>query len=124
MLVPQPDLALHPAVRRVWPAGWKILQRWGNGYGLIERSGMKVIVSVGEYDGREWMHVSMSREDRLPSYNDMKHVKEIVIGNDRWAAQLFPPVENHVNIHPFCLHLWAPLTGSLPWPNFGEGGTI
>lgn len=118
------DLPLSEWLPKILPDGWRIVQPWGDGYAYQLRDGLRVICSTAEYEGREWMHVSMSRKDRLPSYNDMKHVKEVLIGNQRWAAQLFPPACDHVNIHEFCLHLWCPLTGSLPWPNFGEGGTI
>jgi len=118
-------LPLSEYVPRVLPSGWSIIDRFGDGYRLQLRDGLRVIVSTADFpDGRDWMHVSMSRVDRLPSYGDMKHVKEVLIGNDRWAAQFFPPAADHVNIHQFCLHLWCPLTGELPWPNFGEGGTI
>jgi hypothetical protein len=118
------DLPLSQYVRTVLPDGWRIVQPFGDGYAYEERTGLRVIVSTADYDDREWMHVSVSRKDRIPSYEDLKYVKEIMVGNDRWAAQLFPPAADHVNIHQFCLHLWVPLTGSLPWPNFGEGGTI
>lgn len=118
------DLPLHESIRRVYPEGWRIVQPWGDGYGLEERSGLRVLVSTAPYEDREWMHVSLSRKDRLPSYADLQYVKEVVIGNDRWAAQLFPPRTDHVNLHQFCLHLWVPLDGALPWPNFGAGGTI
>lgn len=115
---------LNPLLPRVLPDGWSYLDRFGDGYRVTHRGGLRIIISGAEYDGREWLHLSMSRKDRLPSYEDMKHAKEIFLGNDRWAAQLFPPVKYHVNIHQFCLHLWCPVTGDLPWPNFGEGGTI
>jgi hypothetical protein len=124
MILANRDIPLSDYIPRVVPNHWRVLDAFGDGYRYLTRDGLRVIASTGEYDGREWMHVSMSRADRLPSYEDMKHVKEVIVGNDRWAAQLFPPIDQHVNIHQFCLHLWFPLTGSLPWPNFGEGGTI
>jgi hypothetical protein len=117
-------LPLSEYVRRVYPAGWTIVERWGDGYRLQERSGLRVIVSTAEYEGCDWMHVSLSRKDRLPSYDDMKYVKEVIIGNDRCAVEFYPPAARHVNIHQFCRHLWCPLTGGEPWPLFGEEGTI
>lgn len=113
-------------VRTVLPPDWKIIQRHGRGYVYESRDRLCVIASAAHYnqDNREWLHVSMSRENRVPSYEDMKRVKEIFIGNDKSAIQVFPKVSDHVNIHPFCLHLWCPLTGPQPWPDFGEGGTI
>lgn len=114
---------LAECLPRVLPDGWTILDRFGDGYRCLHRAGLRVICSTAEYEGRDWLHVSLSRKDRLPNYEDMKHVKD-TFARMFWAAQLLPPPEQHVNIHEFCLHLWCPITGSLPWPNFGEGGTI
>lgn len=118
------EIQLNEFLPRILPDGWTYIQAFGDGYTCRHRSGLRVIASGAEYEGREWLHVSLSREDRIPSYDDIKHAKETFIGNGRWAAQLFPPVDQHVNIHQFCLHLWCPATGALPWPNFGEGGSI
>ena len=118
------DLPLSEYVPSVLPDGWRILRPFGDGFAYEERTGLRVICSTAEYDGREWMHVSVSRHDRLPSYDDLKYVKSVIVGPNRWAAQLFPPNDLHVNIHQFCLHLWVPLTGELPWPEWGKEGTI
>lgn len=120
------DLPLSDYLPKVLPDHWRIIDRFGDGNRYATRDGLLVIASTApfEEDAREWLHVSVSRKDRLPSYDDMKHVKEVVIGNDRWAAMFLPPVALHVNIHQFCLHWYSPLTGSLPWPEFGREGTI
>jgi hypothetical protein len=81
-----------------------------------------VLVSTADFpDGRDWMHISLSREKRLPSYADMKLAKEL-FANDRYAYRVFPPAERHINIHDFCLHLWAPVTGGPALPDFTRGG--
>jgi hypothetical protein len=116
-------LPLSEYLPRVLPAGWTIVKRWGDGNMLMHRSGLKVIVDTAPCDdGREWMHISMSREDRLPSFDDMKFAKETFAGNDRYAYQVFPPAAKYVNQHPFCLHLYVPLTGADPLPDFTFGG--
>ena len=44
--------------------------------------GMFVIVSVQkELDNKYWIHVSMSRKNRMPTYNDLCFVKDTFIGN-------------------------------------------
>lgn len=62
-------------------------------------------------DGRDWLHVSMSRRSRMPTYEDMAKVKRDFIGEDKEAYQVFSKTEDHVNIHSYCLHLWSPLDG-------------
>lgn len=74
-----------------------------------------------ELDGRSWLHVSMSHPDRLPSYKTVRDVKRVFVGDDQTALQVFPPVSQHVNQHPFCLHLWCCLDGDVT-PDFTRGG--
>lgn len=59
-----------------------------------------------EADGRRWAHVSLSRPSRLPSWEDVREVKNAFIGRDRRALQVLPPEAEYVNIHAHCLHLW------------------
>ena len=37
----------------------------------------------------------------------MALVKRDFVGEDRYAYSIWPPREQHVNIMPYCLHLWA-----------------
>lgn len=85
----------------------------------------RIIATVAEApDGsREWLHVSISRPDRMPEYADLTLLHRAFYG-DRWAYQVFAPPNAHVNIHPFALHLWGLLDGSPLLPNFGSAGSI
>jgi len=74
-------------------------------------------------DGKTWLHVSMSRQQKIPTYDDMAKVKRIFIGPERQAVQIFPMHDRHVNIHPYCLHLWCCIEGD-GLPDFGRDGTI
>jgi len=65
-------------------------------------------------DGRLWMHVSTSMRHRLPSWEEVVAVKEQFIGEDRHALQLLPKRSEWLNLHPYCLHLWAVLEGEDP----------
>lgn len=47
-------------------------------------NGLSVIASVATYDdGREWLHVSFSRERKMPTYADLQLVKREFIGNGK-----------------------------------------
>lgn len=91
------------------PAGWQIIQRWGDGWAVQQKGGgLRVIVDCEtKEDGREWLHVSCSRAKWTPTHDDMVLVKNDFIGPDRYAYSVWAPSENHVNIHAHCLHLWA-----------------
>jgi hypothetical protein len=79
---------------------------------------LHVVVSVNtEADGKRWLHVSASYADRVPTYDELCEVKRLFIGNGRHALSLYPRFDEHVNHHPFVLHLWSCLDGH-PLPDF------
>ena len=89
------------------------------------RDQRRVILTVDLHEGRWWLHVSVSRAKYTPSYEDLADVKRVFIGDDHQALQVFPRRERHVNLHPFCLHLWACLEPEGDGlPDFGKEGTI
>lgn len=47
--------------------------------------------------------------EALPSWEDLRRVKDIFIGREVEAYQVLPKESEYVNVHPFCLHLWVPL---------------
>ena len=61
-----------------------------------------VIVSI---DAGTW-HLSISTPDSSPSYKELKQARYKYLPSDITVAQLFPPVEEFVNLHPYCHHLW------------------
>lgn len=104
----------------VLPASWEMVQRGEDGAAFCSKDGRVVILSGStEQDGHRWLHMSMSRADRLPSWEDLKEGKEIFVG-DRTAIQIFPKKEKYVNIHPNVLHLWACLDAEV-LPDFTRG---
>ncbi len=78
----------------------------------IDGGTLRVIASAGE----GWDHVSVSRLGRCPNWPEMEHIKRLFFRNDETAMQLHVPPADHVNMHPYCLHLWRPLTGEIPRP--------
>lgn len=96
---------------RYGPDGWRFEELGGDG---------RIIVSVAPCGGDDWVHASMSRPDRLPSYDDLKWLHAAVFG-DGWAYQVFAPPADHVNIHERVLHLWGRLDGQAALPDFTYG---
>jgi hypothetical protein len=60
---------------------------------------------VTSIDGDKW-HLSISCVDRLPTYEELKKARYKYTPNRLSMAQIFPPREEFVNLHPYCLHLW------------------
>jgi hypothetical protein len=82
---------------------------------------LTVLVSgMVEEDKKRWLHVSVSRRSRLPSWEDLKLVKATFIGEDKTAIQVFPSQDKYVNFHPYVLHLWHCVDGD-PVPDFTSG---
>ena len=106
---------------------WSIDEEGGDGCAYLKRNVggevcMKVIASGSrELDGKRWLHVSVSRPAKLPSWEDLKEVKDLFVGRDKVAYQVVAMASKHVNIHATCLHLWHCLDGD-PLPDFTRGG--
>lgn len=111
------------------PAGWTELERQHpNGLKLMRLSHpgdpLTVIISFRpEYDGRKWLHVSLAHPDRIPTFEDVKLVRDLFIPRHLTALQIFPPADRWVSIHPYVLHLWACLDGDVV-PDFTRKGMI
>lgn len=67
-------------------------------------------------DGLGWEHVSISLEELLPNWDEMCEVKAIFWDDEDCVVQYHPPKSEHVNLHPYCLHLWRPTAERMPIP--------
>lgn len=61
-------------------------------------------------------HVSVSVEGRCPTWDEMAYIKSLFWRDDELVIQMHVPVQQHVNYHEFCLHLWKPIGVELPTP--------
>lgn len=62
----------------------------------------KIIVSID--DGL--LHLSISREDRYPNFDEIKHARYALLPDNVTMAMLFPPQSEYVNLHDKCFHLY------------------
>jgi hypothetical protein len=76
----------------------------------------KGLLTVVASDGGEWDHVSVSRANRCPNWPEMEHIKRLFFKDDEVAMQLHVPPADHLNMHPYCLHLWRPQNAPIPRP--------
>lgn len=103
------------------PASWKEIR---SSMPFVQNfkkfNGLMVLVSENIYENELWRHVSLSFHNKLPKWKDLREVKDIFIGKDKKAIQVFPKEEEYVNIHPYVLHLWSNLERD-PLPDFTMG---
>ena len=95
----------------VLPAGW--WERPCSVYGArgwASRGGLLVMMTadVMSDDGR-WLHLSASRASHVPTYADLCEVKALFFGPEREALHKFAKRSEHVNDHPYVIHLWSRL---------------
>jgi hypothetical protein len=108
------------------PNSFMLVDRFGpSGWIYRYKSGMKIIETTSPVpdSDQEWHHLSMSYPTKLPTYDEMKLMKAIFVGDAYTSMQFFPSKSRHVNIHDYCLHLWTPLDYDVT-PDFGKEGTI
>lgn len=72
---------------------------------------LRVVISFDENHAPEgrWRHVSVSCQDRLPTYAELGEVRELFFNPEATVVQIMPPKSQWVNQHQFCLHLWQRL---------------
>ncbi len=85
--------------------GVKAIIRYGTDF-------LRVIATNGE----QWEHVSVSLQNRCPTWQEMCHIKEIFWNDDETVIQYHPAKEDYVNYHSYCLHIWKPMNQEIPKP--------
>jgi len=63
-----------------------------------------------------WDHVSVSRANRCPNWPEMEQIKRAFFRPDEVAMQLHVAEVEHINDHPYTLHLWRKHDFEIPLP--------
>lgn len=63
-----------------------------------------------------WDHVSVSRKNRCPNWPEMSQIKRLFFLPDETAVEFHVPESQHINCHPYCLHLWRSHTQTYELP--------
>lgn len=84
----------------------------------IKNSAFKSILIVIATNGMGWEHASISvyKQNRCPSWEEMCAVKQLFWTDEETVVQYHPPKAEYVNNHPYCLHLWKPIKGEIILP--------
>jgi hypothetical protein len=63
-----------------------------------------------------WDHVSVSRPSRCPNWPEMDFIKRRFFEDHETAVQFHVARADHINIHPYTLHLWRNQMQPFPMP--------
>lgn len=72
--------------------------------------------------GGGWEHVSVSREDRTPTWREMEAIRRHFFKRDECVIQIHPPLDDYIDgswpggKSRFTLHLWRPTNAEIPRP--------
>lgn len=86
----------------------------------LRRGGCAFLVFASTRGG--WDHLSIRispRPKRCPTWDEMEAIKRTFFQSHEDAMQLHVPKSQHVNVQPYCLHLWRPQHVSIPRPPAG-----
>lgn len=86
-----------------------------NGYFSCELKGGQQVFVIAS-NGLGWEHVSVSRKDRTPTWDEMCQVKALFWDDEDCVVQFHPPKSQHINNHSRCLHLWSVIYSVMPMP--------
>jgi hypothetical protein len=81
-------------------------------YGYFEVATKKGTLRIQASDGttdfeEDWQHVSVSLENRTPTWQEMCFVKSLFWDESETVVQFHPARSAYVNAMKHCLHLWA-----------------
>lgn len=65
-------------------------------------SGCTILVS---HVSAGW-HMSISHRKRNPTWEEVRTARYALLPDGVTMAMLLPPVDEYVNVHEFCFHLW------------------
>jgi len=63
-----------------------------------------------------WDHVSVSRTTSCPNWEEMEFIKRLFFEENETCWQYHVPVADHINVHPYVLHIWRKHGFEMPLP--------
>lgn len=55
---------------------------------------------------QEHISITLRHKKRIPTWEEMKAIKDIFFDAEEECYQVFPKKSEYVNLHPYCMHIW------------------
>ena len=76
----------------------------------FQKDGCVVILGLetrpGDNTNRRYWHLSISRKTNYPTWEMIKDARYALLPLGLTFAQILPPPNDYINVHPNCFHLW------------------
>ena len=76
----------------------------------------QLFVIASWVEGWDHLSVTKKRGKVCPTWEEMEKVKRTFFNPDEVCMQLHVAEKDHINCHPFCLHIWRPHFIPIPLP--------
>lgn len=83
-----------------------VLSAWHSADGLAVAASLDPLPHLHIKSKSRFLHISISRDDRYPSWDEMVAVVEAIAGPDLDMAMIKPRRSDYVTPHPNCFHWW------------------
>ncbi len=87
-----------------------------NGAFRVKLRGKTYILLISDGEGWEHVSVEVGSAKRLPTWEEMCRIKDLVWDPQEVAIQIHPAQRDYVNVHAYVLHLWRPVDREIPLP--------
>lgn len=88
----------------------------GGGLFMVKRGNATLRIIAADPGFCGWDHVSVSLATRCPTWDEMSYVRKHFFAPEETVVQFHVPEDQHVNNHPYCLHLWRKDGYEFPTP--------
>lgn len=94
----------------------------------VPKDPLRVIVSIDDYrdETGAWLHLSISRQTRIPSWEDIVIARDELGYAEFLFVQILAPKSFWLNVHNYCMHLQSRLDrDTIPrrvWDQHGADG--
>jgi len=73
---------------------------------FMSDTGLRILKSNDHTHHGPLLHISISRPDRYPDWDEIVEVKLHFFGDDKDAMMVIPKTKDYVNISENCFHIW------------------
>jgi len=78
---------------------------------MFVHDGFTVMFTVENHGTSAYQHLSVSRKERYPSWDEIVLFRSLFFEDDDEIVQVIPKESDYVNVHDNCFHMWLDISG-------------